>query len=415
MQSTDHNRMQDAENVVGRFAPSPSGRMHLGNVYAALVAWLSARSQGGRMVLRIEDLDERCRRGRWDGQLISDLRWLGLDWDEGPIYQSDRIDLYEHALSRLADAGLVYPCFCTRAELHAASAPHASDGTPRYPGTCRNLSAAEASRRAEERSLVYPCFCTRAELHAASAPHASDGTPRYPGTCRNLSAAEASRRAEERSPAMRLAVPDAADPRGSIDFEDRTYGTQREVLAEECGDFLVRRSDGVFAYQLVVVVDDAEMGVTEVVRGRDLLGSSARQMYLQDLLGYPHPSYAHVPLLVAPDGRRLSKRDRDCDMHELKARYGEPMYLQDLLGYPHPSYAHVPLLVAPDGRRLSKRDRDCDMHELKARYGEPERLLGEIAYLAGIAPDPRPRSAEKLADLFSWNAIRDHRADLAIE
>lgn len=321
MQSTDHNRMQGVENVVGRFAPSPSGRMHLGNVYAALVAWLSVRSQGGRMVLRIEDLDERCRRGRWDGQLIDDLRWLGLDWDEGPIYQSDRIDLYEQALSRLADAGLVYPCFCTRAELHAASAPHASDGTPRYPGTCRNLSAAEASLRAEERS-----------------------------------------------PAMRLAVPDASDPRGTIDFEDRTYGAQREVLAEECGDFLVRRSDGVFAYQLVVVVDDAEMGVTEVVRGRDLLGSSARQMYLQDLLGYSHPSYAHVPLLVAPDGRRLSKRDRD-----------------------------------------------CDMHELKARCGEPERLLGELAHLAGIAPDPRPRSAEKLADLFSWNAIRDHRADLAIE
>ncbi len=307
--------------VTGRFAPSPSGRMHLGNVYAALMAWLSVRSQGGRMVLRIEDLDDRCRRGRWDALLIEDLEWLGLDWDEGPVYQSDRLDRYERAFEALRKQGLLYPCFCSRAELHAASAPHASDGTPIYAGTCRGLSAEDAARRRAER----------------------------PG-------------------AWRLRVPSADDPRGDVAFTDRVYGPQHETLARDCGDFLVRRSDGVFAYQLAVCVDDAEMGVNEVVRGRDLLGSSARQMYLQDLLGLPHPAYAHVPLLVTADGRRLSKRERD-----------------------------------------------CDLGELRARFGTPEALLGMVAHAAGIAPDARPRSAGDLVELFSWEAVRRHPANLVVD
>lgn len=306
--------------TVGRFAPSPSGRMHLGNVYSALMAWLSVRSQNGRMVLRIEDLDDRCRRGKFDEQLIDDLRWLGLDWDEGPYYQSDRLELYREAVRTLTDQGLVYPCFCTRAELHAASAPHASDGTPLYSGSCRGLNADEISRRRELRA-----------------------------------------------PALRLKVPDADDPAGIINFIDRTYNEASECLATDCGDFLIQRSDGVFAYQLVVTVDDEHMGVTEVVRGRDLLGSSARQIYLQNLLGYRHPCYAHVPLLAAPDGRRLSKRDRD-----------------------------------------------CDMGELAARFGTPEKLLGNLAHIAGIAPDPSPRSASQLVDIFDWNAIRAHRADIVV-
>lgn len=307
--------------VTGRFAPSPSGRMHLGNVYAALMAWLSVRSQGGRMVLRIEDLDDRCRRGRWDALLIEDLEWLGLDWDEGPVYQSDRLDRYERAFEALRAQGLLYPCFCSRAELHAASAPHASDGTPIYAGTCRGLSAEDAARRRAER----------------------------PG-------------------AWRLRVPSADDPRGDVAFTDRVYGPQHETLARDCGDFLVRRSDGVFAYQLAVCVDDAEMGVNEVVRGRDLLGSSARQMYLQDLLDLPHPAYAHVPLLVTADGRRLSKRERD-----------------------------------------------CDLGELRARFGTPEALLGMVAHAAGIAPDARPRSAGDLVELFSWEAVRRHPANLVVD
>ncbi len=318
-------RIADGEparpTVTGRFAPSPSGRMHLGNVYAALMAWLSVRSQGGRMVLRIEDLDDRCRRGRWDALLIEDLEWLGLDWDEGPVYQSDRRDRYERAFEALRAQGLLYPCFCSRAELHVASAPHASDGTPIYAGTCRGLSAEDVARRRTER----------------------------PG-------------------AWRLRVPDADDPRGDVAFTDRVYGPQHETLARDCGDFLVRRSDGVFAYQLAVCVDDAEMGVNEVVRGRDLLGSSARQMYLQDLLGLPHPAYAHVPLLVTAEGRRLSKRERD-----------------------------------------------CDLGELRARFGTPEALLGMVAHAAGIAPDARPRSADDLVELFSWEAVRRHPANLVVD
>ncbi|MCI6949406.1 MAG: tRNA glutamyl-Q(34) synthetase GluQRS, partial [Collinsella sp.] len=223
--------------------------MHLGNVFSCLCSWLSARSQGGSIVLRIEDLDDRCKRPELAAQLIDDLAWLGLEWDEGPYYQHDRLDLYESALRQLQDAGLTYPCFCTRAELHAASAPHASDGTPIYRGACRNLSVEEIARR----SVL-------------------------------------------RAPATRLRVPTVDDLAGDvIEFVDRTYGAQCEALATECGDFLVRRSDGVFAYQLAVVVDDAAMGVTEVVRGCDLLGSTPRQIYLQHLLGLPTPRYAHIP------------------------------------------------------------------------------------------------------------------------
>lgn len=306
--------------VVGRFAPSPSGRMHLGNIFSALLAWLSARSQGGRMVLRVEDLDPRCQGGPWADLFIEDLNWLGLNWDDGPIYQLDRLDCYEAALERLREAGLTYPCFCTRAELHAASAPHASDGTPIYRGTCREMDAGEVTRRSELRA-----------------------------------------------PATRLRVPEENDPCDLVAFTDRTYGEVRERLSTECGDFLVRRSDGVFAYQLAVVVDDAEMGITEVVRGRDLISSTPRQMYLQDLLGYKHPGYAHVPLLMAPDGRRLSKRDHD-----------------------------------------------CGMDELKARFGTPEALLGYIAHLVGITPDAAPRSADELVELFSWDDIRNHRENVIV-
>lgn len=293
--------------------------MHLGNVFSCLVAWLSARSQVGRIVLRIEDLDTRCRQ-EWADALMRDLEWLGLAWDEGPYYQRERIAQYEEALGRLNARGLTYPCFCTRSELHAASAPHASDGTPIYAGTCRGLSAAEVAHREALRP-----------------------------------------------PATRLRVPGLDDAADVVEFVDRVYGAQCEALAAECGDFLIRRSDGVFAYQLAVVVDDAAMGVTEVVRGCDLLGSTPRQIYLQNLLGLPHPRYAHVPLLVAEDGRRLSKRDGD-----------------------------------------------LDMGALKERFGTPERLLGWLAGRTGIAPNSDPRSADELAQLFSWNSVRAHRQNIHI-
>lgn len=388
--------------VVGRFAPSPTGRMHLGNVFSSLLAWLSVRSQGGKLVLRIEDLDDRARSGPWDALLMDDLRWLGLDWDEGPYYQTDRIDLYADAVRQLDDMGLVYPCFCTRAELHAASAPHASDGTPVYAGTCRGLTAAEVAARSKARppalrlkvppvqgiassrgpfesdapeskhskteladfgnsmprELTFGDCSERGVRGGAALQDTADGTrggAALQGAAGGVRGATASRSA-------------AGGDAGVMHFEDRTYGPQREVLAEECGDFLVRRSDGVYAYQLAVVVDDADMGVNEVVRGCDLLGSTARQMYLQDLLGYAHPSYAHVPLLVAPDGRRLSKRDRD-----------------------------------------------CDMGVLREHFGTPGALLGRLAYVAGLVPSPEPRTADQLVDEFRWSAVCEHRDNIAVE
>lgn len=258
--------------TVGRFAPSPSGRMHLGNVFSALLAWLSVRSQEGKMILRIEDLDpDRCRE-EYALQLMEDLRWLGLDWDEEQMWQSRRSEAYAEAFAALGEK--IYPCYCSRAELHAASAPHASDGRVLYAGTCRNLTDAE-------------------------------------------------RAAKEKAPAWRLMVPDAA-----YGFRDGLQGYYEENLAKACGDFIVRRADGVYAYQLAVVVDDAAGGVTEVVRGCDLLSSTPRQVYLQELLGYETPAYYHVPLLIDASGRRLSKRDGDLDLGALR----EKMSAEELLG-----------------------------------------------------------------------------------
>lgn len=388
--------------AVGRFAPSPTGRMHLGNVFSSLLAWLSVRSQGGKLVLRIEDLDDRARSGPWDALLMDDLRWLGLDWDEGPYYQTDRIDLYADAVRQLDDMGLVYPCFCTRAELHAASAPHASDGTPVYAGTCRGLTAAEVAARSKARPPALRLKVPPVQGIASSrGPFESDAPeskhskteltdfgnsmPREltVGDCseRGVRGGAASQDTADGTCGGAASQGAAGDVRGAaasrsaaggdagvMHFEDRTYGPQREVLAEECGDFLVRRSDGVYAYQLAVVVDDADMGVNEVVRGCDLLGSTARQMYLQDLLGYAHPSYAHVPLLVAPDGRRLSKRDRD-----------------------------------------------CDVGVLREHFGTPGALLGRLAYVAGLVPSPEPRTADQLVDEFRWSAVCEHRDNIAVE
>lgn len=264
--------------IRGRFAPSPSGRMHLGNAWSALLAWLSVRQQGGEMVLRLEDLDpDRCKKVYCDG-VEEDLRWLGLDWDEGGsaggdlYYQSRRSEFYRHALDVLDGAGLLYPCYCTRGQLHAPNAPHRSDGEVIYAGTCRNLSA-------QERFL----------------------------------------REQTRKPAVRILVPDM-----EFSFTDKLQGEFGENLARDCGDFILRRSDGVYAYQLAVVVDDALMGVTEVTRGSDLLNSTPRQIYLQNLLGFDLPEYCHVPLLCAPDGRRLSKREADLTLQALREKGVQP-------------------------------------------------------------------------------------------
>lgn len=267
--------------VRGRYAPSPTGALHLGNLRTALLSWLWARQAGGRFVLRMEDLDlPRARPGAAAG-ILADLRWLGLEWDEGPdvggpygpYTQSARQALYDAALARLRARGPLYPCYCTRAELaRIASAPQGSDEPARYPGTCRDLTDAERAHR----------------------------------------------QAEGRRPALRFRAPDAP-----ITFVDRVAGRVTENVAATVGDFVVRRSDGIVSYQLAVVVDDALMGVTQVVRGADLLASTARQLALYDALGCPRPTeYAHVPLLLDASGARMAKRDasqglatlRECGM-----------------------------------------------------------------------------------------------------
>ncbi len=257
--------------VVGRFAPSPTGRMHAGNIYAALSAWLVAKSQGGTIVLRIEDLDRERSKAEYITAVQRDFELLGLTWDQGPFFQHDRDEAYLEAFSDLERKGLVYPCFCTRADLHAASAPH------------------------------------RGEKFV------------YPGTCRGLTAEQIAEKSIRRAPAQRLRVPDAA-----YSFEDMVQGRYEQNVAHDCGDFLIRRSDQAFAYQLAVVVDDAALGVTSIVRGVDLLCSTPQQLYLQELLGLDHPRYAHIPLLVAEKNRRLSKRDHDAGIEELLARFKTP-------------------------------------------------------------------------------------------
>ena len=278
--------------VIGRFAPSPSGRMHLGNVYAALMSWLYARAQGGRWLIRIEDLDAmRCPR-QYADEIIDDLRWLGLESDGEILYQSERADIYLDAFNKLKAQGLVYDCFCSRADLRASSAPHSSDGTPIYPGTCRLLSPEQ-----------------KAELM------------------------------KTRHPSQRVHLPDEIS-----EFTDLTYGVQRCNLLKDCGDFVVRRADGVFAYQLAVTVDDALSGVTEVVRGCDLMPSVHLQIFLYNKLGFNVPAFRHLPLLTAPDGRRLSKRDDDTNMGYLRSHYTP----QQLLGV----IMHAANLC-PEGEELS--------------------------------------------------------------
>ena len=293
-------------SVKGRFAPSPSGRMHLGNLFSFLLAWLSARSQSGTMVLRIEDLDPvRCQPA-YAWQLMEDLEWLGLNWDEGgesaASWQSNRGYLYAAAFERLAAQGLTYPCFCSRIQ-RLNEAPHIHEVSPSCP-------------------------------------------------CALLTTEEAMEKAKEKVPSHRVRVPHKV-----ISFTDGLQGDYAQDLWTDCGDFPIKRSDGAWAYQLAVVVDDAAMAVTEVVRGRDLLSSTPRQLWLYEALGLTAPKFYHVPLLLAPDGRRLAKRDADLDMGALRQRYS------------------------------------------------PQELVGILAQLAGQRPTPAPISAAELAESFDWSKV----------
>ncbi|HEY3585815.1 MAG TPA: tRNA glutamyl-Q(34) synthetase GluQRS [Myxococcaceae bacterium] len=265
----------------GRFAPSPTGRLHLGNAWAAVLGWLWTRSQGGEFLLRIEDLDTARSRPELTDALLADLAWLGLGFDGAPLFQSRRLELYHAAFDRLRATGRVYPCFCTRSEI----------------------------------------------ARAASAPHGpADEGPRYPGTCLALSPAQSADRARTRPPAWRFRPHE-----GLTEVHDLLHGTFVQDVAREVGDFVVLRNDGVPSYQLAVVVDDADTGITHVLRGDDLLGSTPRQVQLCEALGLPVPVYAHVPLLLGPDGKRLAKRAGTPSLAELRERGIEPERLIGLL------------------------------------------------------------------------------------
>lgn len=265
----------------GRFAPTPSGDMHLGNAKIALLAWLQMRAAGGVYILRIEDIDLQRSRPEKTELILEDLRWLGLDWDEGPgaekpfgpYVQSRRLDLYAEALERLEADGRLYPCYCSRAELHGiGGAPHGL---------------------------------------------ASEGSP-YSGTCRRLTTAEQAERAQHKTPSLRFALDDRpeAEP---LDFMDGIAGCQ-QFSPGSGGDFVVRRADGMYSYQLAVTIDDALMGITDVLRGGDLLDSTPRQIQLYRALGWKDriPSFAHAPLLLGADGSRLAKRHGDLSIVSLR-------------------------------------------------------------------------------------------------
>ena len=305
--------------VVGRFAPSPSGYMHLGNLLAMLLAWLDCRSRNGEMVFRLEDLDPARSKRIYAEAMAADLRWLGLDWDRGwpaepACAQSARTAIYEAAFQTLLDRDLVYPCRCTRSErLAAASAPH--PGEREFDSGCRCAHLDKAEREALLRA--------------------------------------------DRRPAWKLRSPDTA-----ITVSDGHYGLYTQNPARELGDFIVRRADGVFAYQLAVSVDDMRMGVTRVVRGRDLLSSAPRQKWLIETLGGTAPDYCHCPLLTGGAGK------------------------------------------------LSKRLGSLSTEVLRKEY-TPEQVIGRLAFLCGLIDREEPVSARDLLPVFAWEKVRKEDIPMA--
>lgn len=290
------------KSIKGRFAPSPSGRMHAGNIYAALLTWLLVKDKEGTILLRIEDLDTNRSKREFISQIQNDFEMLGLHWDEGPFFQSTRENAYEAAYEMLANNNLIYPCFCTRAQIKAmqnlSQAPHLGD-TFYYSGKCRNISNDERAYKITKANSENVKFSMRLKTNGEN-----------------------------------------------ICFTDILQGEQRTILDKAKDDFIVKRSDNAWAYQLAVVVDDAEYGVNFVSRGLDLLPSTYKQIYLQKNLGLKSPSYAHFPLLVNEQGSRLAKRDKSASLEELLLIYKNP---KAIIGH----IAYIAGIIPYDGEEIT--------------------------------------------------------------
>ena len=300
----------------GRFAPTPSGNMHIGNALCYLLAWLSARSAGGGIVLRFEDADTARMRPGAVEQTFSDLLWLGLDWDEGP-------------------------------------APDERGGP--YFQSCRTAVYEAYFEALKARGKVYPCFCSRQDVRLAAAPHAEDTAAVYPGTCRDLGPEQIAVLSQKRSPAWRLRLED-----GTVRFADRFCGEKSVAVLRECGDFPIRRADGVFCYQFTTALDDALMGVTEVLRSRDLLASTPWQICVQKAFSLPSPAWIHIPMLLDEEGKRMAKRDFSLSLREIRRHYS------------------------------------------------PEETIGRLAFLAGLLDRPDACTAAELLPLFSLDRLPEN-------
>lgn len=350
-------RANRGSGIVGRFAPSPTGRLHLGNIASMLVAWLAARVQGGRVLLRIEDIDEPRAVKDADRWIMEDLAWLGLDWDGEPIWQSQRLDLYEQKLHGLEDLLIEGP----------------EDG--HFEGHAGLSGSAAPFRPAEH--AVFPCFCSRRDLREASAPQGSDGFVIYPGTCRRFAADPPDPERLEHRHSLRLAMPRVGAPDEVQSFVDAVYGRQSWDLPRDIGDVVIRRSDRLFAYQLVVTIDDLEQGVTQIVRGRDLLRSTAVQMWIRRCL-----------LAVGEGDRFAQQHDRPV--------VTDPLDPTAVPTPQAPEYLHIPLILGTDGRRLAKRDGALEVATLRRQGVPPDAVIGYLAAVLGLVP-PHSRSERSRA------------------
>lgn len=357
--------------MTGRFAPTPSGRMHIGNVYAMLGAWLSARKTGDSIRLRIEDIDEPRVVPNAAETMMDDLDWLGLDWDGEPVFQSERHTLYQEALNLLSNLSIdeINDTISTIGIGSNDSDPYGTtaSNTINPPGTT---------------PLIYPCFCSRADIRAASAPQEGDRFTVYPGTCHRLIANDPQRVKQRLANgdchSLRIATTDA-----TIVFHDEVFGDQHYNIAQDIGDIIVRRSDGIYSYQLAVTVDDLDMGITDIVRGRDLLRSNALQIYIRKAL--------------------ISAGFQPSEPTEATI-----------------SYAHLPLIDNAAGQRLAKRERSLDLGILTAHGVTAQQIIGYCAWLLGLQGDPehtkpQPMNAAEALGEFSWDAVRANTSDRMLD